>query len=832
MNEVNLKILSDIDCNVYVDNELVAIAKQNQIEIIPLSKGEYWVQCVGVSNKNYKIEQIVSIEGHKVIKLNFIELIESNPKLWSDTELKYSSEIKSYIHTITKKEITSSKYNQGFDFVNGSAIVERDKKYGLINRIGNEFVQCIYNNAYRLGSNLIALKLNKKWGIINNLGQEVISFTCDDYIWFTSHKAFIKEGNKWSLITEHIGSIHYIINREYDDLRKLSQATAAVKNNNKWGIVDNCGRILTEFIYDEWEYVCYPEWFIAGVYSFVRKDGKWGIFDDACNQIVPHTYDRFIRFGSYYAFVEYDNKWGIVDRRGREVVNPIYDDLKLCNNTAFAKKEGKWVLILGWVDIEITNITYDDIKENTTIEKDIAFVKKEGKWGIIHCRGNELTQFIYDDLRIGKSRCWVFVKEGNKWGKINVPSCKYYDFQDDCFEISDSGICLTRNGECRCFPICGKWGVLDNKGNEIIPFVYEKIECFTENLYAVRKDGKWGVLDNEAKEIVSFEYTEVKTRDPLILPMRKGEKWGAIDSGGKEFISFIYDELNFARRGFLIFVKKGDKWGVIDRRENEIVPIIYDSYKEISNNDDYAAFKINDRWTRIGISKKILSIKEGDEIILHNYDNWVYINEKNIAVRRDNKWGIINSSGNEVIPLTYDDCYRFNWGNNLLVKKDGRYGVIDCCGNIIISFLYDDVRAPTLSKFAAKKGKKWGVVNLTKEENVHFIYDECYKCYGFYYVKLGAKWGIIDFLGNEVQSFIYDDLYPIMVIRAIVRIGNKWGMISIKGNEVIPIIYDDLKDMGDNIAVKKDNKWGAFTIEGCEVVQCIYDSYRDLEKNN
>ena len=61
MDTVNLKILSDIECNVYIDNKFIAKAKRNIIEQILLSKGEYWLQCICAHNHKYKIEQIVNI---------------------------------------------------------------------------------------------------------------------------------------------------------------------------------------------------------------------------------------------------------------------------------------------------------------------------------------------------------------------------------------------------------------------------------------------------------------------------------------------------------------------------------------------------------------------------------------------------------------------------------------------------------------------------------------------------------------------------------------------------------------------------------------------------
>ena len=59
-----LKILSDIDCHVCVGNELLVTMMPYEMAIVPLFKGESWVQCVCPHSSRDKIEQIVCV--HRV----------------------------------------------------------------------------------------------------------------------------------------------------------------------------------------------------------------------------------------------------------------------------------------------------------------------------------------------------------------------------------------------------------------------------------------------------------------------------------------------------------------------------------------------------------------------------------------------------------------------------------------------------------------------------------------------------------------------------------------------------------------------------------------------
>ena len=65
MEEVNLKFFSDIPCEVYVDNDLMAVAKKNTLTKVPVRQGEYYVQLVSTVNSRYKIERVVSLDYDK-----------------------------------------------------------------------------------------------------------------------------------------------------------------------------------------------------------------------------------------------------------------------------------------------------------------------------------------------------------------------------------------------------------------------------------------------------------------------------------------------------------------------------------------------------------------------------------------------------------------------------------------------------------------------------------------------------------------------------------------------------------------------------------------------
>lgn len=100
------------------------------------------------------------------------------------------------------------------------------------------------------------------------------------------------------------------------------------------------------------------------------------------------------------------------------------------------------------------------------------------------------------------------------------------------------------------------WGVVDLKGNEIVPFgKYAWIDGFEHGLARVRTQGivPW----NRGKIIATFETPEQEMRPKVIA------KWGIINEKGEEVLPCEYDDVwNFYGKDYLKYTtveKDGEK---------------------------------------------------------------------------------------------------------------------------------------------------------------------------------------------------------------------------------------------------------------------------------
>lgn len=177
------------------------------------------------------------------------------------------------------------------------------------------------------------------------------------------------------------------------------------------------------------------------------------------------------------------------------------------------------------------------------------------------------------------------------------------------------------------------------------------------------------------------------------------DKFGYIDKNGVRVIDAFYDEAA-PFSGTLAKVRKKDKWGYIDKFGNIIIPL---KYADVHNCIDNllvvnSGGKFDPRWgvTNGGkwyvLNEKGLEISKRYSLVTNYVDGFAKIN---IGGRYENNdcfmgglWGVLDRNGIECVPLIYEEISNIMDGN-FRVKKNSKYGVINTHGDIIIPIKYD-----------------------------------------------------------------------------------------------------------------------------------------------
>ena len=356
---------------------------------------------------------------------------------------------------------------------------------------------------------------------------------------------------------------------------------------------------------------------------------------------------------------------------------------------------------------------------------------------------------------------------GFKNNKGEVVIDARYKYPDD---FSD-GLLLTS--------INKKYGYVDIAGKIVIPFIYTRATDFYKGFAVAQIVNTVFIIDKTGKEINKLKYSAIGFSTADVANVKLDGKYGTIvKNTGKEVLPPTYELISRFDKNLSRPVKLGDKWGIINKTGEVLVPIQYDEISNIENNTYQV--KLGEKYGVLNLESKL-----NPEM---KYDKIGYYNRAGIVtVKAAGKYGFIDHSGVEIIPLKYNYAQDFQ-GGFASVRKDARW------------------------YFVNDRGEELPVV-YNGIEDYQFVSE---LLNGFAIVKLKNKHGFIDKNRNLVVPIIYDDTGYYYGGLVDVKLNDKWGLLDQSGDIIIPIEYDevDFHDMETSIKATKDGRYFYFDRTG------------------
>lgn len=479
MNSV-LKILVDVDCQVYCDYELKGDAFSNSIFGIEMRKGNYILEFK--KNDTILLTQEYEMKSNNEEPLLRVSLInaydaiaqeESFAKIASlNVEVKRDYEKNIYdvwLENIDTGEKTPLVYNV--------PETSRFDKCGLL---------CINEGGKSIGiplcspgwDNLLGYE-GGKWGCINKLGEIKIPIIYDKPIEFKNPKVTVAKLNGENLFINKWGKT--VFSNLFDkiiDNDPFCDNHCIISLGDKFGIIDSHGKYFLPTSYDE------------------IKRTNYYIEDERGNSIGVNCY--IIKKGDYY---------GLINKEGKTLLPTEFDKIQ---KTRFSFIKA----------IKKTRFGIFTADEKGIIE----IHKRLGKVDSFHKEGNLLYSDHYENIELGSYRV-VTIKDGysiimdydgnillDKGYKM-VPA--YYGpcFYDTNTRNHYHAQIVVSHGKFGCLNksillYLGDYSYKDDvsKIQEIVPCEYDYVAEFGNGspLYSVDKWDNWISTDDEWKEIYYF----------------------------------------------------------------------------------------------------------------------------------------------------------------------------------------------------------------------------------------------------------------------------------------------------------------------------------------
>jgi len=335
------------------------------------------------------------------------------------------------------------------------------------------------------------------------------------------------------------------ISKSYDRIGEFNDGMARVVANGWLGFIDRSGKEVIDLAYeDEVESVFKNG--LAKVSKTFHDGKKWGFINKQGKEVVPIKYRYLEDFYSGMAIYETSvDGYGYIDNNGNEAIpadpnNRITQALHFGNgDRTLIKRNGIVVLINKSGDV-IKTYKSEDI--GWRYEK-VIMVGQSGHWGFIDNDGNIIAPLMYDE---------------DQWGDL--------PFQ------KDRGLGVVS--------INGQWGVINQQNQPIVPFQYEGIEVFPNNLISVWKTGEsgeyqYGVVSREG-EVLPMRFRQVKICDNGYVFAADNYQWQLYNKNGQKVSSQDYYSVDGFSEGVSAVTRSlNGKYGYIDMQGNTSIPYKY-----------------------------------------------------------------------------------------------------------------------------------------------------------------------------------------------------------------------------------------------------------------
>lgn len=174
-----------------------------------------------------------------------------------------------------------------------------------------------------------------------------------------------------------------------------------------------------------------------------------------------------------------------------------------------------------------------------------------------------------------------------------------------------------------------------------------------QNKCLVIKDGLFGLIDTSDNIVLPVKYKRISSsfNKLYILAQEKTGSWGVYDHKGQTVLSPVYKFYTFDLLNDKLFASKNSQSIILDFSNLSVVLTLDSAIKFVGTSMPY----------------------EQDLQIL----------------KKHNKYGLMNSSGELIIPFIYDEIQTSDISRYFIFKENGKYGLVTHKGEVVTKPIYD-----------------------------------------------------------------------------------------------------------------------------------------------
>ncbi len=380
--EIYEDAISEYEAALAIEPENMEIDLQIAEDYIAMFEEESFVNQLENTIKKY--------EKNEKAVLRLVEYYEEEEQTASALRvLKEANEKQPDNEKIAKKleELKGSYRNLycSYEYIsriwNENAIVKSEEGYGIIDSTGGGMLSPTAEEIGLFDKEIsyAPIKQEGKWSYVNSKNHKklVPDEKCDWLGSFSDGFAVACIKGKYGYFNENMEKCCEF---EYDYASNMYHGVAAVKKGEKWAIIGDNFKLVTDFIYDD---ILVDELGYCSINErlFVKQNNHYYMTDIKGEKVSDLTFEDGKPFVSTEpTAVKNNGKWGFVNEKGEVVIDYQYEDAKgFSVEFAPVKIQGLW----GYIDLNnkiMIDAKFEDA--NPFCDSGVASVKND-TWSLI-----------------------------------------------------------------------------------------------------------------------------------------------------------------------------------------------------------------------------------------------------------------------------------------------------------------------------------------------------------------------------------------------------------------------------------------------------------------
>ncbi len=330
--------------------------------------------------------------------------------------------------------VIDHKFEKANSFIDGMSTVEYVGKWGVIDLNGDWVLEPKYDYAEVLNSEVILTKTGEHSDLLSPTG---------NWLYSSTHKMY--QQKPWLIEETEFGSVgllapdgQKITTPEFEEIVIPERDSVVfLKQGDYWWVYQKDGRKISDASSEYQGISGLSESFFG-----IVKDDKYGFVDLNNKLRIANRYDSATFFREGMAGIKLRGRWGFVDKIEQLIVQPIYDKV-------------------------------------TPFSSGVSIVARNKKYGIIDKKGNDVVSLNFDEITAIERGIYI-LKQGEQYGFYHHKSAYLMLPRFNQLELLPNGLFVVEKR--------GKMGLINEKGIDVIPSLYDEIHYDLYNAFYLCKE--------------------------------------------------------------------------------------------------------------------------------------------------------------------------------------------------------------------------------------------------------------------------------------------------------------------------------------------------------